>query len=162
MQKPNDVALRNYKPRLFPRTLTSREPRHSRLSHIPPGWICRSWFSSGPAAKSANASTFIPGSMDAERSPIQCTLSCAEVGIIAWDVRPENAIYTRTQGFYAFVQRPQWMYPSIKPSTCVIVTDSVQLAPKPLQFPFFPKYQLPSMCNPSNSPQLGPKLGTSE
>lgn len=55
------------------------------------------------------------------------------------------------------------MYLSIKPSAYVIVTDSMKLAPKPPQIPFFPpKLQLQACATPFQLPQLGPKLGTSE
>jgi hypothetical protein len=95
--------------------------------------------------------TFYPDNIHAERSPIQSILYC--VGVVKeFAVRPENAIYTRTQGPYASVQRPQWMYLSIKPSAYVIVTDSMKLAPKPPQFPFFPQVPITSMCSPFQLP----------
>jgi hypothetical protein len=135
-------------------TLTSREPRHSRLPHVPPGL----GFAHPDQRLKRKCITFIPDGMDAERSPIQSTLYCAEVGIKDWAVRPENAIYTRTQGLYVFVQRPQWMYLSIKPSACVIVTDSVQLAPRTTpnsQFSQVPNYRA---CATFPTPQLGTKI----
>ena len=78
-------------------------------------------------------------------------------------MRLENAIYTRTQGPYASVQRPQWMYLSIKPSAYVIVTDSMKLAPKPPQIPPFPPSSNYKHVQPLPTPPTrAPKLGTRE
>jgi hypothetical protein len=99
---------------------------------------------------------FYPDNIDAERSLIQSILYCAEVVSKNCAVRPESAIYTRAQGAYASVQRPQWMYLSIKLSAYVIVTDSTKLLlPNDPNSHFLTSSNYKASATPFQLPQLG-------